>query len=186
MHAETTALRRRHGDAVARFWQSVVDTQVLGRYGVRPNCPAITVSSGSGCPGLSQPNSWATRLTEVSFLRPISRARDVAVGIALPHADKVLAVLKQFEPPVGHRRYRSTERSVPGWESSNRVLLHGAGGAYTPILCWRLCADHQVAPSSIRRSVTTVLRRLVRQNGPRSLEPVLTCLPRFVVDSEYE
>jgi uncharacterized protein YyaL (SSP411 family) len=38
-------------------------------------CPAITVSSGSGCPGLSQPNSWATRLTEVSFLRPISRAR---------------------------------------------------------------------------------------------------------------
>jgi hypothetical protein len=26
------------------FWQSVVDTQVLGKCGARPSCPAITVS----------------------------------------------------------------------------------------------------------------------------------------------
>ncbi|HAT2528583.1 TPA: hypothetical protein I8455_004512 [Aeromonas hydrophila] len=40
-------------------------------------------------------------------------ARDVAVRIALPHADKDLAVFKQFEPPVGHGRSVQKERSVP-------------------------------------------------------------------------
>src|SRR6202158_1964911 len=77
-------------------------------------------------------------------------ARNVAVGIALPHADKDLAVLKQFEPPVGHGRSAQKERSVPSWESSNRVLLHSAGGAFTPIIGWLHCADPALAP--MRRS----------------------------------
>jgi hypothetical protein len=37
------------------------------------------------------------------------------------------------------------ERSVPSWESSNRVLLHDAGGSNTPIVSWRHYGDHRLA-----------------------------------------
>ncbi len=169
------------GDAVARFWQSVVDTQarraaeLSGDHGVfRQRLRWIEPA---------KPNSWATRLTAVRFLRPISRKRDVAVGIALLHVDKDLAVLKQFEPPVGPGSPLQKSEAYPArkvrtascYKAQVTPLRRSSGGAITaiidwlitPFLSWHLCADHQVAPSSIRRSVTTVRWRLVCQNGPK-------------------
>jgi hypothetical protein len=74
----------------------------------------------------------------------------VAVGIALPHADKDLAVLKQFEPPVGHGRSAQKRAKRTQLGTFEPRSLHDTGGAYAPIIWWRHYGDHRLAP--LRRS----------------------------------
>jgi hypothetical protein len=83
---------------------------------------------------------------------------DVAVRIALPHADKDLTVLKQVEPPVGHGHSVQKERERTHLESSNRVqhpapvapIRRSLTGSFTPVTDWRHNADPALAP--MRRS----------------------------------
>lgn len=69
-------------------------------------------------------------------------ARDVAVGIALPHADKDLAVLKQFESPVGHgrstqKRAKRTQlgkvRTAFCYTAQVAPMRRSSNGSYTAI-----------------------------------------------------
>ncbi|MBC8752363.1 hypothetical protein F6X42_39900 [Paraburkholderia sp. WC7.3b] len=91
------------------------------------------------------------RLTAVSFLRPMSPAR------AMSRSESPCRIRTRTWRYSNNSNLRLAmgaplrkERSVPSWESSNRVLLHGAGGAYTPIIGWRHYGDHGLAP--LRRS----------------------------------
>lgn len=83
----------------------------------------------------------------LSCARSVDTVYDVACGVNLPHASKDLAVLNQFEPRSTARRRRYQYPLSSG--GAITILIDWR---LSPILRWRICTDHQLAP--IRRSVT--------------------------------
>jgi hypothetical protein len=70
--------------------------------------------------------------------------------IALPHADKDVTALKQFEPPVGPGHSVQKEREHTHLEKFESRSTPHASGTYTPIIDWLLYSGQGLAP--IRRS----------------------------------
>lgn len=80
-------------------------------------------------------------------------ACNVAVRIALPHAQQGLSVVVHFDLPFTHHVPR--KKVVEGsdeWVKSEMPVAYffRAGGSNTPIILWILYADHGLAP--LRRS----------------------------------
>ena len=78
---------------------------------------------------------------------------NVAVRIALPHAQQGLSVVVHFDLPFTHHVPR--KKVVEGsdeWVKSEMPVAYffRAGGSNTPIILWILYADHGLAP--LRRS----------------------------------
>lgn len=128
-------------DAVARFWQSVVDTQarraaeLSGDHGVfRQRLRWIEPAELLG----NAPHSGALPAARQPEARCRGRNRLAACGQG-PGGPQTI---RTSGWPWA---LRSKERSVPSAESSNRVLLQGAGDAYTPIIGWRHYGDHRPA-----------------------------------------
>ncbi|WP_238327862.1 hypothetical protein, partial [Paraburkholderia mimosarum] len=77
---------------------------------------------------------------------------DVAVGITASHAHKDMTILKQFEPPVGHRRSAQKNGAYRLGKFELRLCplpLAPQGGFFTPPMRWLDYAAPELA--SLRR-----------------------------------